>query len=44
VESAPKFYPGANARHTRNMRGAHDAANEVLTGIVRVFLVVLGAT
>jgi Bacterial regulatory proteins, gntR family len=38
------FTEGANARHTRNMRCTHDAANDVLTGIVRVFLVVLGAT
>ena len=32
VEAAPKFYRGGNTRHTRNMRCAHDAANEVLTG------------
>ena len=32
LEAAPKFYRGGNTRHTRNMRVAHDAANEVLTG------------
>src|SRR6201986_3404624 len=32
LESAPKFYRGGNARHTRNMRCAHDAATEILTG------------
>ena len=32
LEAAPKFYRGGNTRHTRNMRCAHDAANEVLTG------------
>ncbi len=32
VEAAPKFYRGGNTRHTRNLRCAHDAANEVLTG------------
>jgi tricarballylate dehydrogenase len=32
LESAPKFYRGGNTRHTRNMRVAHDAPNEVLTG------------
>lgn len=32
LEAAPKFYRGGNSRHTRNMRCAHDAANEVLTG------------
>src|SRR5258708_37280846 len=26
------FYRGANPRHTRNMRCAHDAATEILTG------------
>ena len=30
--SAPKFYRGGNTRHTRNMRCAHDAATETLTG------------
>jgi tricarballylate dehydrogenase len=29
---APKFYRGGNTRHTRNMRCAHDAATEILTG------------
>ena len=32
VEGAPKFYRGGNTRHTRNMRCAHDAATEMLTG------------
>ncbi|MDA3921834.1 MAG: FAD-dependent tricarballylate dehydrogenase TcuA [Salinisphaera sp.] len=32
VERAPKSYRGGNTRHTRNMRVAHDAANEILTG------------
>ncbi|MEW5421142.1 FAD-dependent tricarballylate dehydrogenase TcuA [Amorphus sp. 3PC139-8] len=32
VEAAPKFYRGGNTRHTRNLRCAHDEANEVLTG------------
>src|SRR5271168_1214491 len=32
LESAPKFYRGGNTRHTRNMRCAHDAATEILTG------------
>jgi tricarballylate dehydrogenase len=32
VEMAPKFYRGGNSRHTRNMRCAHDAATEILTG------------
>jgi tricarballylate dehydrogenase len=32
VESAPKFYRGGNTRHTRNMRCAHDAATETLSG------------
>lgn len=32
VEAAPPFYRGGNTRHTRNLRLAHDAANEVLTG------------
>jgi tricarballylate dehydrogenase len=32
VEAAPKFYRGGNTRHTRNLRCAHDDANEVLTG------------
>jgi tricarballylate dehydrogenase len=32
VEAAPKFYRGGNSRHTRNLRCAHDAANETLTG------------
>src|SRR3954447_23181835 len=31
-EGAPKFYRGGNTRHTRNMRCAHDAATEILTG------------
>src|ERR1700741_5291313 len=30
--AAPKFYRGGNTRHTRNMRCAHDAATEILTG------------
>jgi tricarballylate dehydrogenase len=32
LEAAPRFYRGGNTRHTRNMRCAHDAANDVLTG------------
>ena len=32
LEGAPKFYRGGNTRHTRNMRCAHDAANDHLTG------------
>ncbi len=32
LEMAPKFYRGGNTRHTRNMRCAHDAATEILTG------------
>ena len=32
VEAAPRFYRGGNSRHVRNMRCAHDSANEVLTG------------
>ncbi|HMB47636.1 MAG TPA: FAD-dependent tricarballylate dehydrogenase TcuA [Afifellaceae bacterium] len=32
VEGAPKFYRGGNTRHTRNMRCAHDTANDHLTG------------
>jgi tricarballylate dehydrogenase len=32
VEAAPKFYRGGNTRHTRNMRCAHDAATDILTG------------
>src|ERR1700745_3289008 len=32
LEAAPKFYRGRNPRHTRNMRCAHDAATEILTG------------
>src|ERR1700754_13758 len=32
LEGAPKFYRGGNTRHTRNMRCAHDAATELLTG------------
>ena len=32
VEAAPRFYRGGNSRHTRNLRLAHDEANEVLTG------------
>ncbi len=32
VEGAPKFYRGGNTRHTRNIRCAHDAATETLTG------------
>src|SRR3546814_1701964 len=32
LEAAPKFYRGGNTRHTRNMRCAHDAATECLTG------------
>src|ERR1700704_5491768 len=31
-EGAPKFYRGANPRHTRNMRCAHDAATDIHTG------------
>ena len=32
VESAPKEFRGGNSRHTRNLRAAHDAPTEVLTG------------
>src|SRR6516164_9240737 len=32
LEGAPKFYRGGNTRHTPNMRCAHDAATEILTG------------
>src|SRR5947208_9511613 len=32
LEGAPKFYRGGNTRHTRNMRCAHDAETEMLTG------------
>lgn len=32
LEKASKFYRGGNTRHTRNMRCAHDAANDHLTG------------
>jgi tricarballylate dehydrogenase len=32
LEGAPKFYRGGNTRHTRNMRCAHDAATDTLTG------------
>src|SRR6202451_1754200 len=32
LECAPKFYRGGNTRHTRNMRCAHDAATDILTG------------
>lgn len=32
VEAAPRFYRGGNTRHTRNMRCAHDAATETLSG------------
>ena len=32
LEAAPEFYRGGNTRHTRNLRCAHDEANEVLTG------------
>src|ERR1700682_138972 len=32
LEGAPKFYRGGNSRHTRNMRCAHDAATDILTG------------
>ena len=32
LEGAPKFYRGGNTRHTRNMRCAHDAATDMLTG------------
>ena len=32
IERAPKSYRGGNTRHTRNMRVAHDAGNEILTG------------
>ena len=32
LEGAPKFFRGGNTRHTRNMRCAHDAATEILTG------------
>src|SRR6202521_5428196 len=32
LEGAPKFYLRGNTRHTRNMRCAHDAATDILTG------------
>ncbi len=32
LESANAFWRGGNTRHTRNMRCAHDAATEILTG------------
>src|SRR5947209_249704 len=32
VEAAAKFYRGANTRHTRNIRCAHDAATDTLSG------------
>src|SRR5690242_7665957 len=32
LEGAPNSSPGANTRHTRNMRCAHDAATDILTG------------
>src|ERR1700752_892201 len=32
LEGAPQFYRGGNTRHTRNMRCAHDAATDILTG------------
>jgi tricarballylate dehydrogenase len=32
LEGAPRFYRGGNTRHTRNIRCAHDAATDVLTG------------
>src|SRR3981189_2327135 len=32
LEGAPKFYRGGNTGHTRNMRCAHDAATDILTG------------
>src|SRR5258707_1247741 len=32
LEGAPKFLRRANHRHTRNMRCAHDAATDILTG------------
>lgn len=32
LEKAPRFYRGGNTRHTRNMRCAHDAATETLSG------------
>jgi tricarballylate dehydrogenase len=32
VEAASEFYRGGNTRHTRNMRCAHDAPTETLTG------------
>jgi tricarballylate dehydrogenase len=32
LEAAPEFYRGGNTRHTRNMRCAHDAATDTLSG------------
>ena len=32
VEKADRFWRGGNTRHTRNMRCAHDSANDHLTG------------
>ena len=31
LEGAPRFYRGGNSRHTRNLRGMHDAPTPVLT-------------
>jgi tricarballylate dehydrogenase len=32
LEAAEQFWRGGNTRHTRNMRCAHDAATDILTG------------
>src|SRR5258708_6329637 len=32
VEAGAKFYRGGNTRHTRNIRCAHDAATDTLSG------------
>src|SRR5580698_10910367 len=32
LEAASEFFRGGNTRHTRNMRCAHDAATDTLTG------------
>ena len=32
LEAGTKFWRGGNTRHTRNMRCAHDAATDILTG------------
>ena len=36
LESAPKDFRGGNSRHTRNIRYAHSAANDYVTGAYTV--------